>query len=270
MDDIKSPFWDQIGALTAMILLAYGLNQIVVLPSLSTEVSILGLLIQLEINTRFIMLTLAALLAAAGIGWIIRSHPNHQPETSTLEHLIVPALATLSVGVILTRLPLGPNLVLAFSIAALLLILVFQAEYISHAIDDPRFPLAAIGLRFLALLLLIGIIFAIRSLDIRAVYSIPIVLLATMGTVWRWLRLVPEIHGTWIYSLAIGWITAQTAWALHYWPTDPVRTALFLGVEVYVLTSLAVEYLKERLRPRSFLEFGLVLAICILLLLITS
>jgi hypothetical protein len=81
--------------------------------------------------------------------------------------------------------------------------------------------------------------------------------------------LLPSLSGAWGFALTIGWITSQIAWAIHYWPTNPVKTALLLGIVVYILTNLAVKHLQSRIGQKDLLEYGLFLATSLLLLLIT-
>ena len=107
-DDLPQPQLDHLSSLAALVLLAYGLVRIINLPTLSTDISLFGLVIPLTINTRLIMLSLAAALAVVGADWLVRSHPGAAFDGPPMRHWIIPGLAALGVGGLLTRLPSGP------------------------------------------------------------------------------------------------------------------------------------------------------------------
>ena len=240
--------------MTALVIITYTLVRIVVLPSLQTGFEIAGLFVELNVNSRTMMLALAAIITATGADWLIKSHPKYRAEDThnNLEHLVIPSLAALAAGAVLTRLPEGPALWISVPITAFLLIGVLLAEFIVKDVEDPRFDAAAVMLKTLAFTLLIGVFFVIRSTDIRAIFSVPIVLLSSSAVVWRLQRLNNQGGATaFLHAIIIGWISAQIAWALHYWPIPPLRYALILGLLVYLgngLLELQSEGESTRLR----------------------
>jgi hypothetical protein len=70
------------------------------------------------------------------------------------------------------------------------------------------------------------------------------------------LRLERTRKSIWPYAVTAGWITAQLAWGLHYWPLRPIPAALLLGLAGYVSIGLGRAHLLGRTEPRAIYEFG--------------
>jgi hypothetical protein len=257
------PDRDRLSALTALVLMAYALIRIVELPTLQAEFSVFGLLIHLEFNTRFVMLSLAAALTAAGADWLIRSHPLAKSDVSTYEHWVIPGLAALGVGAILTRIPEGPGLWLGLALVAGLLIAVMVAEFIVHDANDPRHDFAETGLTALAYLLLVGAFFAVRATGLRAAFAIPLVMACSTSVAWRLLRLA-RVQGPQLpYAVVVGAATAQVAWGLHYWPIEPLRQGLLLGLVTYLGNGFVLAILRDGLNRERTIELVGVAAVAL-------
>lgn len=267
MRELPQPDRDRVSTLTALVLLTYTLIRIVVLPTFEVEFAILGLIIRFEFNTTFVMLSLAAALAAAGADWLIRSHPKFENAKSITVHWIIPGLAALGGGAILKWISAGPALWIGLIFTALLLIAVLMAEYIVVDARDPRFDAASVGLSALAHLLLVGAFFAILAADLRAAFSIPSVFLASAAVTWRLHNLNQRDRAAPQYALFISTITAQLAWGLHYWPLPPLRGALLLGLLVYLANGLSLIHQQGQLERSRIWEFATVFVIAIVIIL---
>jgi hypothetical protein len=250
-----------VSALTALVLLTYTLIRIVVIPSFEAEFTLLGLLLSFEINTNSVMLTLAAGLAIAGADWLIRSHPNVKEGQIRPEHWVIPGLAALGAGAIISRLPEGPTFWIGLILTATLLITLLMAEFVVVSSDDPRHEMASIGLSTLAYLLLIGAFFAMRSAGLRAVFAVPLAFIASAAVSWRLLRLSKQKTGAWRHASLVGLVTAQTAWGLHYWQLTPLRGALLLGLTIYLWNGFALLHREGQIVRTRIIEFVIVLAI---------
>ncbi len=267
--DLPFPDRDRISSLTALVLVTYTLIRIVTLPSIETELYVLGLLIRIEFNTNSIMLSLAAALAAAGSDWLLRAHPKIEVSKPLPEHWVVPGLAAVGAGAILTRIPQGLALWVGLLLTAAVLIAVLFAEFIVLDREDPRFDRAALTLTALAYMLLVGAFFAIEAMALRAIYSIPLVLLASAAVSWRLLRLAGMGSSAAGYTIAISGVTAQIAWGLHYWPIQPLRSALLLGLIVYLGNGIAMAHPTGELDRLRVLELSGVALIALLAIFLT-
>lgn len=252
------PDRDRMSSVAALVLLSYMLMQLIELPTLSTSFAVFGVLIELKLSTRLVMLTLAAGLAAAGSDWIVRSHPLLKTRSSAA-HAILPGLAAFEAGAILDRIERGPALWVALALTAILLMAVMAAEFLTCDRDDRRFDPASMGLRTLAFLLLVGALFALQAADLRAIFNVPATMLISFGVVWRLLQLMGAPGRKALPMAAFAaWISAQIAWALHYWPLTPLRTALLLGLSVYLSNAFLEALLRGELARARWIEMAVV------------
>jgi hypothetical protein len=261
---LPRPDRDRLGTLTALVLITYSLVRIVVLPAFRFEFTVLGLIVRMDIDTRLVMLTLAAAMAAAGADWLVRSHPSSPTEGVLAVHWIVPALAALALGAVLTRLPIGPWFPVGLALGGLCLVAVLVGEFIVLDSTDPRHDAAAIGLRILSYLLLVGVFFTISAMEVRAFFVVPSVLVAVAAVTWRLWRLEPFQTSLWAYAVGLGWLVAQIAWAFHYWPMPPLREALILGLVVYEGTTAITLLLHEQMSASRMIELAIVGALALL------
>jgi hypothetical protein len=217
----------------------------------------------MDVDTRLIMLTLAGAMAAAGADWLVRSHPSSPRGAALAVHWIVPALAALALGAVLTRLPAGPAFPLGLAVGALFLVAVLLGEFVVLDASDPRHDAAAVGLRILSYLLLVGVFFTISATDMRAFFVVPSVLVAVTAVTWRLWKLELENINLWPYALGLGWLLAQIAWAFHYWPMPPLREALILGLITYEGTTAVALLLHDQLSTSRLVELGIVAALAL-------
>lgn len=254
--DLPQPDRDRLSTLTALVILSYALIRIVVLPIFSVELTFAGLIFEFEVDTRLIMLTLAAALTVAGADWLLRSHPALKPGDRTFEHWIVPGLTALAAGIILTRLPEGPALWIGLAAGATLLMAVLLAEFLIHDPTDPRHDIAAVLLRTLAYLLLVGILFTMHAIDLRSVYRVPLSLAVVTVISWRLLQLpTSDDYQTIVLAMIVGGISAQLVWALHYWPLPSFRFALIVGLFAYVCNGLIETLRAGEMSSARLIEF---------------
>lgn len=260
----------KLSTLAALVLLAYCLVRVVPLPSASLTPTLLGVTVRVDLNATALLLILAASLAVAGTDWIIRSHPRAAGLQPSFEHWIIPGLAALALGGIVIRLPYGIWFWVGLALSAGLLVAVVQAEFIALDREDPRFEWAAISLRALAWLLLLGALFGIRVGGPRAILSLPLVFAGVTCVTWRLLRLDEPAASAWLDAVLVGMAAAQVDWGLHYWPVTPIRQALLIGLLAYGLVNLILAFRQRRLGRARLTEIGVVCAIALLAILLLS
>jgi hypothetical protein len=253
-----TPDRDRLSTLTALVFLTYALIRIISLPTLEAEFVIFGVLIRIVLNTRLIILSVAALITAAGADWLVRSHPAFPPGDTTLPHWIVPGMAALGTGGILTRLPQGLALWIGLPLGALILVGVLYAEFLVIDRQDERFGMASIGLRTLTYMLLAGTIFTLGATGQRAIYGVPVAWISIFAATWR-LELLEgrERKASLLDAAVMGAIGAQILWATHYWPISPVRLALVIGLLVYLGNGLIDTFRDDPHSRGRVIEFAL-------------
>ncbi len=266
---LPQPNRDRVGALTALILISYALIRIVTLPTLETELALIGLIVPVKIDVRVMMLSLSAALAATGALWVLQSHPLALIRNPEYPVGLLPGLAALGMGATLNQLPVSSAWFVGLVFAGSLLVGVLYAEFLVFDERDPRARGAIAGLRTLGVVLVIGVAFAALAGGLRAVFSVPAIFAASTIVCWRALKLEAAKRAIWPYSVACGLIASQIAWGLHYWPTRPMQVALVVGLTTYVAIGLLAALLRKSLKPRVAYEFLgvslLVLAAVILL-----
>ena len=241
--------------------MAFALVRVVVLPSLPFEFAAAGLLIRVEVNSAVVLIGLAAAVTVAGADWLARSHPRGPKGWVRLEHVIIPGMATLATGAILSRTPAGPALGIGLVLAAALLMAVLVAEFVVIDPDDPRRMTASIGLTSLAQILLTGVYFALFSLGVRAFFAIPLSFAATAAVAWRLLQLRLPGSRLAIYAVAVGAGIAELTWGLYYLPLAAFQPALVLGLLSYLAILATIAMVLQRLTRARAVELVVVAAV---------
>lgn len=244
----NQPDPNRISVLTATVLLAYALTRIVETQRFTLDWNFLGINLSLPLNLTAAATLLAAAVTAAGMDWLLRSHPKFDARVSS-RHWLLPSLTAFVIGVPLYSLPNGAAWWFGFGLGGVLLLLVFVAEYIAQDTSDVRYPLASAGLIALSLALFTVLCAALEYTSARLVLILLVVLPAAGFVSLRamYLRIG---QWQWQWALGIGLACLQTAAALHYWPIGPVSYGLAVLAPLYALTGLGIN-LGEGIHPRQ-------------------
>jgi hypothetical protein len=229
----------RVSVLTAVILLAFALTRLINTPDYEIPLPLAGIDLTFSVNLGTMIILLAAGLTAAGMDWLLRTHPSLQTGEAR-EHWLLPTLTVLVTGIALYSLPPTSVWWLGFGLGAAILVVVFLAEYVAVDHTDTRYPLATAILTSLAFVIFLILAVALKASDARLVVVAPALFLASGLTSLRTLhlRLSERWESAWAVGIAV--ITTQIGAALHYWPLTPVRYGLALLGPLYGLTLLAV------------------------------
>ncbi|HSB89066.1 MAG TPA: hypothetical protein VLD63_03455 [Anaerolineales bacterium] len=265
--ELPQPDRDRLSALAALLLLAVTLVRVVTLPELAARLEILGLVVSLRLSSETVLLTLASAVTITGSDWLVRSHPRFPTQGRRVDHLILPGLATLALGLVLTSFPKGTALWIGLPIAAAVLVAVLVGEFLVVDPDDPRAETAALGLRAMGFVVLTLGLTGILGRETRAVFAIPSVAIGATILAWRLLRLRFDPPARWQHALAAGAVAAEVAWALHYWPLPPLPAALALTLLTYLAVGLMDAHAQGRLRLSVAIEYAAFAAVCFVVVL---
>jgi hypothetical protein len=241
----------RLSVLTAAVLLAFALTRVITTPHFDLHLPFADLSFTFNLNTLIVLL--AAGLTAAGVDWLLQTHPSLE-KGETREHWLLPTLTVLVSGIALYTLPPTAIWWLGFALGAVILLVVFFAEFVAVDPTDLRYPLATAILTVLAFVIFLILAMALKASNVRLVLSAPALFVGGGLAALRTMHL--RLNERWEYSLAVGIaiVTAQLGAALHYMPLTPVRFGLALLGPVYALTTLAVSLAEGRGFRRAFVE----------------
>jgi hypothetical protein len=263
------PNINHLSVVSAAIMLAFALTQLVSFPERRLATTIFGIVIEITLDFSSVIILLTVILAAAGIDWLIRFHPEHLQYNNRLayiRHWIMPVLTTLVIGIALNSASGGAFWWVIFGFGSVLLIAVFIAEYNIVSTDELRHPLAVVGLTALSFALLLLLTIASSSANLRLYVRLPVLTLGLIMVISRALYLrLGEWHTGW--ALICSLVIAEIAVGLHYLPLSPIQYgALLVGI-AYALTSIltAIKESRQNLafwfEPLAMLMFVLLISL---------
>jgi hypothetical protein len=250
----------RVSVLTAAVLLAFALTRVIAAPQYDIHIPLGRLKLTFSLNLDTLIVLLAAGLTAAGVDWLLRTHPSLE-QGETREHWLLPTLTVLVTGIALYTLPQTAIWWLGFALGAAILLLVFFAEYVAVDSTDLRYPLATTILTVLAFVIFLILAMSLKASNARLVLVAPALFVGGGLAALRTLHL--RLNERWEYAWAVGIavVTAQIGAALHYMPLTPVRFGLALLGPVYAMTILAVSLAEGRPFRRAFVEPAIMLVL---------
>lgn len=256
------PDTNRLGMLTAAVLLAYALVRLIQAPQFTVELQLPGFYFSYPFSLSTVMIILAAGLTASGMDWLLRSHPS-LGDARTIEHWLLPTLATFIIGIPLTILPPGGTWWVGFGIGGLLLVLVYLAEYIVVEPSAPNYAIASAGLTAFSFAVYLILTTALRYGGARLFLLAPALFIVAGLVSLRTLHL--RIGQRWEYSWSFGiaLVCTQIGAGLHYWPVSPVQYGLVLLGPLYALSTFTGNLLEgiplRRAMVEPLIALGLVL-----------
>lgn len=221
--------------LIASILIAFTLAGFISLPTRSFELQLPGLFLQFEINAHTAVSLIVAGMTATGADWLIRGHPSFQQ--LSIQHWLLPALTAWAIGIILYQQPFSIVWWVTFAVGGSVLTFVLIAEYIMVDPEDVRRIPAIIGLTAISFALFLVLAINIRVSEIRLIFLLPTIFIASFLTSLRTLGLRLQQKWLFLHSAVIAIAIAQLSAALNYLKIEPVSFGLLLLGPAYALTS---------------------------------
>jgi hypothetical protein len=233
------PSADRVGVLIASVLLAFALTRLIQSPRFTLTIALPGFYFAYPLTLGSVMNLLTAALSATGMSWLTRDHPA-LGDKSNIEHIMLPTLTTFVLSAPLALLPNGITWWAGFSFAAILLVIVFLAEYITIDPSAPAYGFARAGLTALAYALFLILTTSLRYSGARLFLFTPAIFIVAALISLRILHLDGTDRWDFPWALGIGIICAQIGAGLHYWPLMPIQFGLALTGPLYALTMLCV------------------------------
>lgn len=250
----------RVSVLMAAVLLSFAMTRVLNVPEGNLSIPLFGLLLTIPISLNMAISLLSAALTAAGMDWLLRTHPSLE-KGETREHWLLPTLTVLVLGITLNTLPDGVTWWLGFALGALLLVVIFLAEYVVVDPADIRYPLATAALTAMAFAIFLILAVALKASNGRLFLVAPALFVGSFLAALRTLHLRLNERWELAWAIGIGLVGMQLGAALHYWPLTPVRYGLALLAPVYALTVLAVAVADGTPFRRAMAEPGIMLVI---------
>ena len=247
------PDANRVGVITATVLLAYALSRLIQTPEFTLELQLPGFYLSYPLSLDTVMVVMATGLTATGMNWLLRSHPSLDKK-STIEHWLLPTLATFIIGIPLTILLPDNAWWGGFVIGGLLLVLVFLAEYIVVEPSAPNYAIATAGLTALSFAIYLILTTALRYSGARLFLLAPALFIAAGLVSLRTLHLRVGQKWEFNWALGIALVCTQIGAGLHYWPVSPVQFGLALLGPLYALSTLTSNLLEGIPLRRAMIE----------------
>lgn len=260
---------DRLSVLIALILLISVLFRFVQLPQVTRRFHLLGSPLEVNLTGTSFLILLIGGLTAMGTRYVLAAHPDAPDRLPRPLYLswVLPGLLGGMAAYLVEQAPAevlwGGGLLLA----VLLIGLTVAAEFAALSPRHPSSARARLGLNILAYLLAFSLFYLIYRTRARSLitatgvtivaFSVALDLLGVAET--RAVRVV-------LYSGIVGLVVGEMTWALNYWRVDNWTASLLLLLFFYLITGIAQQYLLDRLKPAVLLEFGLVIATVLALL----
>lgn len=258
---------NQLSMITGVILLAYAIAQYMAIPINPVAIQLPGLYIPINFQFQQLVSLTVAILAAAGMDWIISTHP-HNPGNDRLQHWLLPAFTAWTIGIPLNTIQKGLEWWGVFVFGGILLVLVIIAEYISIDPTDTRSTVVNIGLSALSLGLFLILAISVRASGARLYLVIPAIGIGNFLVALRIFYLRTGYQWQYAWSTGIALFLMQIAIGLHYLPISPVQFGLLQVGLLYDLITISDDVIHDRLTKSTFIEPGIIMGAIIILVLI--
>ena len=250
---------DRVGVLIASVLLTFALTRLIQSPRFTLTITLPGFYFAYPLTLGTIMTILAAALTATGMDWLTSSHPA-LGQKPNIEHLMLPTLTTFVIGAPLALLD-GTAWWIGFALGAIILLIVFQAEYTTIDPSAPAYGFARAGLTALAYALFLILVTSLRFSGVRMFLLVPIVFIAAGLICLRILHLDGKDRWDFPWAIGIAFVCAQIGAGLHYWPVIPTQFGLALTGPLYALTMLSVNLTENIPLPRASLGPAIIMGL---------
>ncbi|MBO9371014.1 MAG: hypothetical protein J7575_08010 [Chloroflexi bacterium] len=262
---------DRLSVLIALILLTSVLFRFVQLPQVTRRFHLLGSPLEVNLTGTGLLVVLVGGLAAMGARYILAAHPD-APDRLPRPLVFSWVLPGLMGGMAAYLVELAPTEVVwagGLLLAMLLIGLTVAAEFAALSPRHPAATRARLGLNILAYLLALLFFYLIYRTRARSLVTATEITLVAFLIALDLLG-VAETRATRVvlYSGIIGLLVGEATWALNYWRLDNWTASLLLLLFFYLATGITQQYLLDRLKPAVLLEFGLVTAAVLTLVLV--
>lgn len=262
---------DRVSVIVGVILVGIVLMLVLEIPVRAFEFRPLGTPLAFDITGTWIVSTLLVGMACAGTEAIVRSHPGVRRGRIryTFPAWILPALTTVALATLLPQ-----SSTLLYWLLGLGLgggVLAWQILAVYRTLDGTQesgtVPAQA-GLRLIAHLLALAFFASIYRTRLRSLVTATAVTVVASLIALSILYITrASLRTSLLYAGAIGLVLGETTWALNYWQANALTVGVLLMLLFYILVGIVQEHLRGRVNRRIVIEFLVVAALGLLVIL---
>ncbi len=261
---------DRLSVLLAVTLVSATLFRFVEIPDFVWGVrQVFGSPLSFTFDSDWMLSLLMMGLVATGTLSLMQGHPLYKTrERGVVFFLIVPALGALLISLLLVQAQLWPVWMATLLLGALLLGLLIHLSYRAFSPESPGYPSARTLLNIIDYLvgfLLFSLV--LQSQDRALVTGPAIFLLSGLLALELLSATGAAIKDVALFSGIIALLTAQMAWVFGFWNISAWTAATLLTLGLYLWSGIGYQYLLDRLTRQVVLEFVLVVALMLALVL---
>ncbi|HSG17814.1 MAG TPA: hypothetical protein VLE70_16030 [Anaerolineae bacterium] len=262
---------DRLSVLSGALVLGLALGRFFDAPIRSVGVDVLGSPLGINLSATTIMLLLSAGLGATAVESLVRSHPlarQGQLDRSVM-YWIMPALLLLGLAGWLLAFEGVGVWTAAIVVSAILTPLALAAEYANVDPEDRGRTAVRWGERALIYLVAFLLYSRIYDLRVRALLSGTAIFAASSLLAARYLWFeAGRARDAFLYGASAGLLLGLMSWAVNYWSLTAMQGGLLLLVVFYGLVGLIQQSVVGRFSRQAVLEYGIVLLIGLLIVIL--
>ena len=261
---------DRLSVLMAVLLMGSVLFRFIELPEPVWNLQPLGSPLEIHVTGTWLLIVLMVGLTCTGASLILYDHPHleeHSGRPVYISWILPGVLAGLS-AYLLARVPTWPMWIGGLTLAGIGISLTISAEYTAVSPDTPGYPTARLALNVLAYLLIFSLFAIIYHTRTRSLVTATLTLLTAALLALDLLSVADvPLRRVLLFAGIVGLIVGESTWALNYWQVSAWVGGLFLLLIFYVTVNAAHQHLLERLSASILVEFTIVAAIVLTIIL---
>ena len=259
---------DRLSVLSGALVLGLALGRFLEAPIRPLGIDVLGSPLGINLSVTTVLLLVTAGLGATAVESLVRSHPlaRQGQLKRTVMYWIMPALLALGLAAWLLAFEEVGLWTAGMLACAILAPLALAIEYANVDPGERDRPVTRWGERALIFMVAFLLYSRIYDLNVRALLSSTAVFGVTTLLAARFLWLeVGSARQAFLYGATAGLLLGLLNWAVNYWSLSAMQGGLLLLVVFYVLAGLIQQSLSGRFSRQVVLEYGIVLLVGLLI-----
>ena len=264
---------DRLSVLIALILLISVLFRFIRLPEARWDLIVLGSPLAIRITKSWLLVVLMTGLTALGTRYVLLAHPDapHRLPRPLYLSWVLPSLLA-GMGAYLVELAPTERIWAAGVLLMVLVVgLAVSAEFGALSPDYPGHARARFSLNVLAYLLSFALFYVVYRTRARSILTASATTLSAFLVALDLLSVADvSVNRVALYAGVVGLLVGEVTWALNFWQLSNWAGGLFLLAIFYLATGVAHQHLLEKLSTWVLLEFVLVAAAALAMILLSA